>query len=105
MPSFDPPISMFDHVRVRSVPVTEELGLAGLIGVVYGHTTPSVTGVSVIGQSPSDYAINVHFDEHGKEFWFAPELLDFIDHAPGTEIKIAGHKLARTEDGEWTEEK
>ena len=104
MPS-DAQISIFDHVRVRPTPVTEQLGLAGLTGVVYGETAPSVTGVTVIGQPTSDYALNVHFNEQGKAFWFTPELLEFIDHAPGTEIKIAGHKLVRTKDGGWTEEK
>ena len=31
-------ITMFDHVRVRSAPETEALGVAGLMGQVYGET-------------------------------------------------------------------
>ena len=55
----DQSISFGDHVRVRSTPLTEERGLAGLDGNVHGETTPSVTGVEVIGELKSDYAINV----------------------------------------------
>ena len=34
-----------DKVRVRTVPATEALGVAGRIGQIYGETTPSITGV------------------------------------------------------------
>jgi len=65
-----------------------------------------VTLVDVIGEYHADYAVNVYFDELGKDYWFAPELLEFIDHAPGTEILVSGSnkKLVRTRDGRWREE-
>ena len=37
-----------DNVRIRSTPLTEELGFAGLSGSIYGETTPSVTSIEVI---------------------------------------------------------
>lgn len=43
------PISFGDNVRVRSTDLSESVGLAGLAGQVYGETTPSKTGVELIG--------------------------------------------------------
>ncbi len=99
-------ISFGDHVRVRVTPCTTENGLAGLVGQVYGETTPSMTGVEVIGEVTSDYAVNVHFDGRGAALWFAPDLLEFLDHAPGTEVTLAGvpKRWIRSADGAWTEE-
>jgi len=93
-----------DNVRVRSVPETEALGVAGLSGQVYGETAPSVTGVAVIGQAKQDYALNVHFEGRKETLWFAPELLEFVDHAAGTEIRLKGSpwKWIRTASGDWT---
>ena len=34
-------ISFGDRVRVLSTPFTEELGIAGVVGQVYGQTVPS----------------------------------------------------------------
>jgi hypothetical protein len=98
-------ISFGDNVRVRGTPLTHELGLAGLAGQVYGETTPSITGVDVIGETRDDYAINVFFEEQKESFWFVSELLEFIDHAPGTEIRLDGvpKKWVRTESGGWAE--
>ena len=98
-------ISFGDNVRVRASPLTQGLGLAGMIGQVYGETTPSVTNVEVIGEIQEDFAINVFFDERKEAFWFAPELLELIDHAPGTEIRLDGvsKKWVRTASGEWAE--
>ncbi len=100
-----PKIAFGDNVRVRTTPDTEARGVADLVGQVYGETTPSVTGVSVIGTLTRDYAINVHFEGRGESFWFASELLEFIDHAPGTEIRLDGvpKKWKRSESGEWIE--
>jgi|SRR5215213_2823528 len=101
----EPTISFGDNVRVRATPLTEELGLAGAAGQVYGETTPSVTNVEVIGEIQEDYAINVFFEGRKESFWFAPELLEFIDHAPGTEITLHGvpKKWVRSSSGEWDE--
>jgi hypothetical protein len=98
-------ISFGDKVRVLRTDLTEQRGLAGLNGVVYGGTTPSVTGVSVIGGSSEDLAINVFFEERKEGFWFSPSLLEFVDHVPGTEIALKGipKKWVRQVSGEWME--
>jgi hypothetical protein len=95
-----------DHVRIRSSEETESKGVAGLVGQVYGQTMPSVTSIEVIGELEFDYAINVFFEDRNESFWFAPTLVEFVDHAPGTEITIGGaaKKWIRTENGEWREE-
>ena len=100
-------ISFGDNVRVRQTPLTEERRLAGLVGQVYGETKPSITEVEVIGEMTADYAINVSFESLGKSYWFSPDLLEFVDHAPGTEIKLKGasKKWVRSPSGEWIGEK
>ena len=101
----DHSVSFGDNVRIRSTTLTQELNLAGLVGNVHGETTPSVTGVEVIGEVSEDHAVHVYFDEREEGYWFAPELLDFVDHAPGTEIRLEGvpKKWVRSEAGEWVE--
>ena len=98
--------SFGDSVQIRSSVETESKGVAGLVGQVYGQTTPSVSSVEVIGEPESDYAINVFFEDRHESLWFAPALVEFIDHAPGTEITLDGvaKKWVRTERGEWREE-
>ncbi len=98
-------ISFGDNVRVLATPLTEGLELAGLVGQVHGETTPSVTGVEVIGGVSEDYAINVFFDDRKESYWFVAELLELIDHAPGTEITLDGvpKKWVRTASGDWAE--
>jgi hypothetical protein len=101
----DIPISFGDNVRVRSAPETVSRGLAGLAGQVRGETTPSVTGVEVIGEVTADFALCVHFDQRGEDLWFAPQLLEFVDHAPGTAIRLEGvaKQWVRTASGDWQE--
>jgi|SRR6185437_4573378 len=84
------PPSFGDNVRIRSSVETEAKGVVGLEGQVYGQTTPSATGVEVIGETTSDYAINVYFKNRDESFWFAPSLVEFISHAPGTEVTLDG---------------
>ncbi len=98
-------IAFGDNVRVRSTRVTDDAGVAGLFGQVYGETTPSVTNVDVIGVVKQDFAFNVFFKDRGEAFWFAPELIEFVDHGAGTEIRLDGvpMKWVRTEAGEWEE--
>jgi len=100
------PPSFGDSVRIRSSVETDSRSLAGLTGQVYGQTTPSVSGVEVIGELASDYAINVFFAERNESFWFAQTLVEFVDHAPVTNITLDGvaKKWIRTETGEWQEE-
>jgi hypothetical protein len=98
-------IAFGDRVRIRSAEPSENLGIAGLTGAVQGHTTPSVTGVEVVGQSSKDLAISVRLDGQATQLWFAEELLEFLDHAAGTTVEIAGSKLIRDEYKEWREVK
>ena len=96
-------ISFGDNVRILRTLETERLGIAEMIGNVYGETTPSVTKVEVIGELTSDYAFNVYFDSLDASYWFAPHMLEFVDHAPGTEISVHGSrfKSVRQRDGTW----
>lgn len=96
-------IAFGDNVRILSSHETDELNLSGKAGQVYGETTPSVTAVEVIGEVKNDYAINVSIEELGSDFWFAPELLELIDHAEGTEIVIGKYRAIRRADGTWDE--
>lgn len=98
-------LSFGDNVRVRSTPDTESHVIAGLRGQIYGETTPSVTGIQAIGQLRTDYAINVYFEDRKDSVWLSPDLVEFIDHAPGSEITLEGvpKKWTRGEAGEWTE--
>jgi hypothetical protein len=99
-------LSFGDNVRVRSTPETVTLGIAGLAGQVYGFTTPSVTGVSVIGDTGDDYALNVSISGRGSDFWLAAHLLEFIDHAPGMTVSVDGSptQSVRNADGTWRRE-
>jgi hypothetical protein len=101
----DTNISFGDNVRVKDEKIAKELGVAGLIGNVSGETTPSVTNVEIIGELKNDFAFHVLFDELNKGYWFAPELLEFIDHDPGNEITLKGvpKKWTRSDSGEWIE--
>ena len=92
-----------DNVQIRSSPATEEAGVAGLAGEVYGWTTPSVTGVTVIGGAPDDYAINVFIAERDEEYWFNPELVELIDVGAGATMTVGSKSFVKTEAGEWEE--
>lgn len=96
-------ISYGDNVRIRRSPETDRLGITEAIGNVYGETTPSDAKVEVIGQLRSDYALHVYFDSLKKSYWFAPEMLEFVNHAPGTEVHVHGSafKSVRQRDGTW----
>jgi len=47
----------------------------------------------------------VRLDGQATQLWFAEELLEFLDHAAGTTVEIAGSKMIRDEYGEWREVK
>lgn len=97
-------IGFGDNVRVRITPVTEERGIAGVRGNVQGETTPSVTSVEVIGEVIDDCALYVQPDDEGSDgFWIVPSLLEFVDHAPGTEMIAGNVRAVRQEDGSWQE--
>ena len=94
-----------DRVRIKSSEETQRLGLAGLEGIVHGWTTPSITGVEVVGDRGGDHAVNVHFDELGEGFWFAGDLVETIDHGAGTVVTRDGvdKEWVRLPNGEWRE--
>jgi hypothetical protein len=94
-----------DNVCVDDTPLTRDKGFAGERGIVYGVTTPSTSGISFIGTSTQDVALNVHFEHRNEAFWFAPELVRFVDHNEGIEITLDGvdKKWVRRDDGGWDE--
>ena len=75
-----------------------------MVGSVFGATTPSITGVDIIGDSKEDRAINVFFTDRKKGFWFVPELLEFMDHGTAAEVRFDGvpKTFIKSEKGEWT---
>jgi len=97
-------IGFGDNVRVLTKTLTEDLGIAGIKGNVYGETTPSVSGVEVLGEITKDFALFVQPDDEAvKGFWIVPDLLEFIDHAPGTEMTVGNVRAVRQADGSWVE--
>ncbi len=96
-------ISFGDNVRILRTPETERLGLADTIGNVYGETTPSEPRADIVGGSPSDYAFNVYVESLDRGFWITPRLLEFVTHAPGTEVFVHGSefKSVHQRDGSW----
>jgi hypothetical protein len=92
-----------DRVRILESPETAAAGLAGLEGDVYGCTTPSMTGVEVIGGAPDDYALNVNLELKNEAFWFRPDLVELLHHNAGLEISAGGAKAIRQADGSWVE--
>jgi hypothetical protein len=99
------PISFGDNVRILCTPEAEGVDLAGLTGEVRGETTPSVMGIEVIGEDKDDFAFNVFIEDRDEAYWFAPDLLEFVDHAVGTVMWVEGDskKWVRTADGNWEE--
>jgi len=96
-------LSFGDNVKILAAPETEALGVSGKLGQVYGETTPSVTSVEVIGELTEDYALNVSIEGFDETFWFAPQLLEFVDHSEGTTLEIGNRKAIRRADGSWQE--
>jgi hypothetical protein len=92
-----------DRVRVKQTPETSAAEVANMEGDVHGFTTPSVTGVSVIGGAPDDHAINVYFQALSSDRWFRPDLLEFLHHNAGTEVVVGNVKAVRQSDGSWVE--
>jgi hypothetical protein len=100
----NPQLSLVDdNVRIRVTPQTQAAGVAGRIGNVAGFTKPSYSRVEVIGEVKDDLAFSVIFENPHAQLWFAPELLEFVDHAPGLDIQIGKKRLVRRADGGWDE--
>ena len=98
-------ISFGDTVQVLDTPETQALGIADGRGSVFGHTTPSSTGIEVVGARSRDYGINVYFDELDRGVWLAEELLAFVDHGAGGVMTLDGvdKQWVRAADGSWLE--
>ena len=61
-------------------------------------------GISVIGTPSEDYAVAVNFEDGPvKDAWFSEDLVEFVDHAPGTEICVGNMRAVRNADGTWIE--
>jgi hypothetical protein len=96
-------VSMFDNVRIVSNEWTSRIGYADREGVCFGTTTPSVTGVEVIGSSEEDVALNVHFEDPTLlDAWFSPDLVVLVDHGAGTHIRVGAVSLVRDANGGWS---
>ena len=98
-------VSFGDKVRIVSSDSTMASGHADLIGVCFGMTTPSVTGVGVVGGAPDDIALNVHFDDDTvQDAWFTPELVAIVDHAEGSRATVGDLAFVKTQGGDWVPE-
>lgn len=87
--------------------VTTGLGLAGRIGTVYGHTTPSLAYTSdIVGASAKDVAVGLWLEGADTDdvVWIAAELVEFVDHEGATQLTIGGHRLKRAPDGTWIDD-
>ena len=61
-----------------------------------------MTNVEVIGGLDEDEALNVHFDDDEVvDAWFRPDLVEFVDHSPGTTGRIGDAHLVRHAEGGW----
>jgi uncharacterized protein YndB with AHSA1/START domain len=97
-------VSFGDRARVVETPLTLGLGVAGAIGTVVGHTTPSLAyATDIVGESALDVAVGLSLEDRASDsvVWIAAELVEFVDHAGADEITIAGRRLKRASDGEW----
>jgi hypothetical protein len=94
-----------DHVRIKATEETERLGFAGREGIVFGWTTPSLTRVDVVGPLSEDFAFNVNFEDLNQAVWFAADLMELLDHAPGQVFRLDGvdAEWVRLPNGEWEE--
>jgi hypothetical protein len=94
-----------DRVRIAESPETEARGFAGRTGHVYGQSVPSASGAGpVIGDRGEDFALSVFFEETQEEEWFAPHLVQLVDHGgPQTVTIEGGPSFVRDADGTWRE--
>ncbi len=96
------PISFGDNVRILKTDITDNLGLAGLTGTIFGFTIPSSSGITgVVGSLEEDYAVSVHLDSLGESRWFSTELIEFVSASDVKSMTINGVKLIQDATGEW----
>ena len=91
-----------DRVRVLDNAATRSSGHAGMEGLCYGFTTPSITGVEVIGDATGDIAFNVSIEGvDPSENWFGEDCVELVDHSPGLVVGVGDAEFVRTETGDW----
>ena len=73
--------------------------MAHRLGRLKGYTTPSVTGFEIIGEAKDDVAFGVEFETSNVQYWFPPELLEFVGRTSDLEIKIYRHRWLWRTDG------
>lgn len=101
----DREVDFGDEVRIVASSDTEERGYAGKTGTCLGITTPSVTGVEVVGEIDGDRALNVSFDDPGvSDAWFSTRLVEFVSHTEGTIATSGATSFKREADGSWSQQ-
>jgi hypothetical protein len=93
-------------VRIHATAGTEALGLAGLVGSVYGWSVPSSSGVEpIVGPVPSDFVISVYLEARNEQIWIAPELTDDLGDGAGRTPALEGVRVrwVQRPDGAWEE--
>jgi hypothetical protein len=93
-----------DRVHVRDTIEMRESGLANRVGVVYGFSIPSSSGVGPVpGDRGEDRALSISFEETGETLWMAPHLVDFVDHYEGLTMTVGERSFVRDADGQFHE--
>lgn len=92
-----------DIVQILRAPDTIAAGFADRTGTCHGFTTPSVTGVDVIGPGERDEALYVTLDD-GTAAWFDASLVTFLDVDAGQTAVIGSQRFVRLPSGEWVKE-
>ncbi|MGY3265570.1 hypothetical protein [Lysobacter sp. HA35] len=97
----DAPVGFGDTVTILETADTVGAGIAGHEGEVYGFTTPSGTGVDVVGSLAEDFAINVYVESLGRDFWLDPSAVQLVSRPDVMEFGAAGKtiRVTRTADG------
>ncbi|QLC23005.1 hypothetical protein HFP51_12900 [Parasphingopyxis sp. CP4] len=92
-----------DRAKIKKSEETDRRGLAGLEGHIYGWTTPSVTGVDVIGAQDEDFAINVFIETLDEDFWFTKDLVEVLGPEVGAVFSLdaSENENVRLPDGSW----
>ncbi len=93
---------MGDIVRILRTTDTIAAGYADRTGTCYGFTTPSATGVQVVGLATEDQALNVGFDDTASA-WFDPSLVVFVDVDAGQVAIVGAKRFVRAPNGDWIE--
>jgi hypothetical protein len=90
-----------DNVRIVGSEPMSALGYADRVGVFYGFTSPSVTGVEVVGEITEDVAFAVDFGDGTETVWFSPHLVELVDQAPGITATVGDQEFVKGDDGRW----